>query len=178
MQPPTSQNPKEFQRLLASYKIKQPKNVLEIGTHEGGTLYYWLQHGTPGTKVLSIDDQQVNWRQYSDWCAPGVTVDYKLAKSEDKEAVDFVSDKVDGLDWLFIDGGHLYHEVKGDFEVYTRYMKEGGIVALHDICSYPPYSSDVDIYWAEIKREYNCWEIIEPQDEGFGFGPGIGVVYL
>lgn len=37
------------------------------------------------------------------------------------------------LDFLFIDGDHTYEGVKQDFEMYSPFVKSGGIIALHDI---------------------------------------------
>lgn len=36
------------------------------------------------------------------------------------------------LDLVFIDGGHQYHEAKGDIEIWLPLIKPGGIVAVHD----------------------------------------------
>lgn len=36
------------------------------------------------------------------------------------------------LDLVFIDGGHQYHEAKGDIEIWLPLTKPAGIVAVHD----------------------------------------------
>lgn len=36
------------------------------------------------------------------------------------------------LDLVFIDGGHQYHEAKGDIEIWLPLTKRGGIIAVHD----------------------------------------------
>ena len=35
-------------------------------------------------------------------------------------------------DFLFIDAGHRYHEVKADFENYSPMVRKGGMIAFHD----------------------------------------------
>lgn len=36
------------------------------------------------------------------------------------------------IDMVFIDGGHLYHEAKGDIEIWRDLINPGGIMAVHD----------------------------------------------
>lgn len=36
------------------------------------------------------------------------------------------------VDMVFIDGGHHYHEAKGDIRIWLPLIKPGGIVAVHD----------------------------------------------
>jgi predicted O-methyltransferase YrrM len=36
------------------------------------------------------------------------------------------------LDLVFVDGGHQYHEAKGDIEIWLPLIKPGGIMAVHD----------------------------------------------
>jgi len=177
--PFTSQNPLEFERLLEIYIEKKPKNVLEIGTHEGGTLYYWLNFANPGSHVIAIDDQHVNAEKYNSWRAPGVKSEYFKGKSQSLDALDYVAERFETIDWLFIDGGHHFEEVHADYANYGIYVKSGGIIIFHDILSYPPYSSEVDLFWGRLKRQWpNVDEIVAPQNDGFRLGPGLGVIYV
>lgn len=36
------------------------------------------------------------------------------------------------VDLVFVDGGHQYHEAKGDIEIWLPHIKSGGIMAVHD----------------------------------------------
>lgn len=36
------------------------------------------------------------------------------------------------VDMIFVDGGHQYHEAKGDIEIWLPIIKSGGIMAVHD----------------------------------------------
>lgn len=36
------------------------------------------------------------------------------------------------VDMVFIDGGHLFHEAKGDIEIWEPLIKPHGIIAIHD----------------------------------------------
>jgi len=178
MIPPTSQNPPEFAELLELYKFRKPKNVLEIGTHEGGTLYYWAKYAQPDTKIGSIDVQRINSEHYNSWKTYHDTeIIYRTAPSQDYESWKWAAQNFVALDWLFIDGGHSYDEVSKDFYLYSRLMSDNSIIAFHDILSYYPFNSEVSIFWDEIKNKYNFSEIIYPHHE-WERGPGIGVIFL
>lgn len=54
------------------------------------------------------------------------------------------------IDLLFIDGSHVYKDVKKDFDLFYPWVKEGGIIALHDVS---PGHPDVLRFWnKEIKK--------------------------
>lgn len=36
------------------------------------------------------------------------------------------------VDLVFVDGGHQYHEAKGDIEIWLERIRPGGIMAVHD----------------------------------------------
>jgi predicted O-methyltransferase YrrM len=184
--PKSGQNEEEFKKLLKIYKEKSPKKVLEIGTHEGGTLYYWLSCAKEGTKVGSIDIQRINHNLYDGWCAPGVSIIYLTGSSQEESSIEWARSEFDLIDWLFIDGGHSYECVSSDFYSYLPLMSENGIIMLHDITVKKDYigndgttifPNEVYILWDEIKNNYKTQEIIEPHDE-WVIGPGIGIVYL
>jgi len=51
------------------------------------------------------------------------------------------------LDILFIDGEHTYDAVKRDYEKYEPFVKDEGIIFLHDM---NPKATDAAKYWKEI----------------------------
>ena len=51
------------------------------------------------------------------------------------------------LDFLFIDGDHMYESVKSDLELYLPKMKGTGIIAGHDFESYTYYEKHTDVDW-------------------------------
>ena len=80
------------------------------------------------------------------------------------------------VDFLFIDGDHTYEGVKRDFEMYSPLVKEGGIVAFHDICPHPPETKcEVSKFWNEVKQKYRHVEIVEDWNQKWA---GIGVLYV
>jgi predicted O-methyltransferase YrrM len=178
--PPTSQNPAEFKKLLEIFKTQNPKNILEIGTHEGGTLFYWLQNALPLSTVGSIDIQGiVSNVQASVWAGVGVRALVYKGDSTHQQAIDWAKNNIGPIDWLFIDGGHDYETVKADWYNYSPLVREGGMITFHDILPQDGYKDqmcEVDKLWEELKNYFPHTEIIEPHEE-WGRGPGIGVIY-
>jgi cephalosporin hydroxylase len=151
-----SQNMNEFNEFILFLKKRNVKNVLEIGTYKGGTAFLFKK--LLNVNVTTIDIENL---------LP-ITIALKLkgvrviqGNSHSKETLE----KVKGnYDLLFIDGDHAYESVKKDFEMYSPLVKNGGIIAFHDIF----IISDVNIFWNEIKRNYNYLEIKNNKPLGIG----------
>ena len=75
-----------------------------------------------------------------------------LGNSHDPNVMKSLKKKLRGrlIDILFIDAGHLYHEVKRDFEYYAPLCN--GIIAVHDIEQPVKVRCDVKFFWHELKE--------------------------
>ena len=86
---------------------------------------------------------------------------------------EFVGDKVD---FLFIDGDHSESGVTADFYDYKMLVREGGIIAFHDVIkSQPVPGNQVFNFWETIKTQYRYEEFIDDADQ---CGFGIGILYV
>jgi predicted O-methyltransferase YrrM len=74
------------------------------------------------------------------------------------------------VDFLFLDGSHMYEDVKRDFEIYAPMVRQGGLIMFHDIL-YRYDEGDVPRFWKEIKRNYNYIEIAQNNDT-----TGVGII--
>lgn len=165
----------EFEQLLDLYRDAAPVGVLEIGTYHGGTLYHWLQNARDGALVVALDSYSVgvdNRHLYEDWRPSGVTLEVIEGGSHDPATVARVQEFAP-FDWIFIDAGHLYHEVRNDWEFYGPMAAKGGVVCFHDI-NPADETIEVDRLWREIKRRHSTEEIVG----GHEGGGGIGVVHV
>ena len=170
----------EFVPLLDLYRERAPRAVLEIGTYLGGTFYHWLQNARPGATVVSVDSYTEgpdNRRQYFDWVPDGIEMIAYEADSNNPMTARML-DKHAPFDWIFIDAGHYYAEVRADWENFMPLGAPGGIIAFHDIL--PPSEAwpmiEVEKLWREIQRAgYVTREIVADPEAEWG---GIGVVYL
>jgi len=175
----------EFFNLLDLIKEKKPKVMMEIGTLKGGSLFFFSRSIAKNAFIISLDSfpdlKNKNLKKY-------MTI--KLLKkiplknqkfhlitndSHSENAIRKVKYLLeDKIDFLFIDGDHSYEGVKKDFEIYSPLVKEGGIIAFHDIkqfMSRKDPNSNVGKFWGEIKNKYKHMEFVENKNQiDFGIG--------
>ncbi|KKM70000.1 hypothetical protein LCGC14_1445120 [marine sediment metagenome] len=178
-------NPKQIQseilNLIQILKKEKPKIILEIGTASGGTLFLFSRIAARDAVIISID---LPGGGYPEWKIP-LYKSFAFQKqkiyliredSHKKSALDKVKMILNGkkLDYLFIDGDHTYEGVKNDFEIYSPLVKDGALIAFHDIVVHPPeLNVGVHDFWNEIKLRYEYLEIVEDWDQKFW---GIGLL--
>ncbi len=197
---------KDLANLVAK---ERPKTVLEIGTAKGGSFYVWSRYLDSAEKLVSLDlpggkfgggygERKTEiFREF----APSKEMHFVRDDSHKAGTFEEVSDLVDSVDFLFIDGDHTYEGVKQDFEMYSELVSEGGIIALHDIATHFDDKEivenrrqnindieqqhlswndnhpdvNVDQFWAEIVDEYATKEIVSHPEQTWA---GIGVVRI
>lgn len=183
------QVPSEIKRLIMEVLKISPQNVLEIGTYNGGTLFLWTKVFN-ARLIITIDlptcYPPTKIKFYNLFNDNHIDIHYLRGNSQKEETVYNVSQilKSDKIDFLFIDGDHSYDGVKRDFQLYSPFVKKGGIIALHDINN-PRLG--VFKFWEEVKMGYSSKEVIAKKDEmqlfarsseekkGWG---GIGIIYI
>jgi cephalosporin hydroxylase len=172
----------EIEGLVKLVSGISPKIVCEIGTRSCGTSFL-LSQAVPGVEVfIGLDLYVSNWSQFRAFARPGQQVTALTGSSYDPTTVKRVEQILAGrkIDMLFIDGDHSYDGVKKDFDLYSPMVRQGGLIALHDIMpdhrerdgrTTGPYSGGVPKMWNEIKAKYPSHEFIgSPDQEGFGIG--------
>lgn len=119
--------------------------IVEIGCAYGGSTVVFLLNKRPSAHVYSIDpfvpDTQAAFCANERECRGAVGKalrhrkgtellrDWTLINGHSHEVVE-QWDK--GIDLLFIDGSHLYEDVKRDFEQWARFLAPDGRILLHD----------------------------------------------
>jgi predicted O-methyltransferase YrrM len=121
--------------------------IVEIGVFKGKSTAS-MAFACRGTKkkICSIDTFNGNdsdfadlgrrdffsiWRQnlenngIANYAVPMVGLSQDIGKTWNRE-----------IDFLFIDGSHIYSDTLADFELFFPWVKPGGIVALHDVPSH------------------------------------------
>jgi len=177
----------EVAKLLEVVAKLKPKVVLEIGTAGGGTLFLFTRVADLEAKIISVDlpggpfgGGYPRWKipLYKSFSRGGQKIYLLRRDSHDPRTLEEVKRILDSekVDFLFIDGDHTYEGVKRDFEMYSPLVREGGIVAFHDIVPGPSeYVGGVPKFWGEVKMKYKYLEIVEDWHQG---GYGIGVIYV
>ena len=170
----------EIENLQLTVARHEPKVVVEIGTANGGTLSRWLElpsvetvisvdypigiHGGQGfeerTYVISDALEQANLYNKKFYAVNG--------NSKDSYLIDRVEELLNGqkIDFLFIDGDHTYEGVKGDFELYEKFLAPTALVGFHDIINsyfHREANCFVSTFWEELKEKYGFVEFIYTQ---------------
>lgn len=111
--------------LISSVVDLQAKKILEIGTRSGNStkLFATATFGIGG-HVWTVDIKpprsQENLTRF-----PNITI-----LTEDSKKLEWLIE----IDILFIDGDHSYLGVKDDIEKYSKFVRPGGRMILHDVC--------------------------------------------
>jgi predicted O-methyltransferase YrrM len=172
-----NQMSREFVKLLAILRRRQPTRCLEIGVFTGGSLYQFLQC-MPGGYLVAVDlpggawgmegsaDPQA-WKAWGE--ERGVRVIPILSHSQTRGVIGAVHSFAP-YDFIFIDADHSYAGAKADWETYHYMVRPGGIIALHDILPHP-HDNQVEVWrlWDEIKAEagidYRCEELVSDENQ-------------
>lgn len=145
----------ELRQMAEVVKNQKPDTILEIGVAQGGSLYTWVRHAAP-SRAVSVDiDHNGREPLFAEFCKPTATDLYCITGDSSADAtVSMVDDTLDSdpIDFLYIDGDHSYSAVRQDFERYTTFLADDGIVGMHDIGN---EDTGVPRFWDELKSRPN-----------------------
>jgi len=178
---PPGQNTEEILGLLHLIKEKKVKEIFEIGTSFGGTLYLFSKMAEKTAHIVTIDLTIKNKTLLPSFGRNQQRITLIESDSTLSTSIDRIKQLFpDGIDFLFIDGDHSYEGVKKDFDTYARFVKSGGMIAFHDIVEDNEtrygvitggWSGGVPRFWAEIKSRYKYVEFVKNcQQDGLGIG--------
>ena len=110
------------------------KSYLEIGTAEGGSLYYF-GHMLAPHKAVCVDLAEAHTATLREWVfsemKDAIDITLYAGNSTEPAIIDAVK-SLGQFDVVFIDGGHDYATVKSDWESYGFLAAK--FVVFHDIC--------------------------------------------
>jgi cephalosporin hydroxylase len=177
----------EITQLLNMLAINKPKFILEIGTAGGGTLFLLSRVARPDASIISLDlpgggfgggylSSKIPF--YQTFATQNQKIYFVREDSHSPQTFQLIQETLKGhkLDLLFIDGDHTYYGVKKDFEMYSRLVEKGGLIAFHDVCR-TGIETGCEVYkfWLEIKKQYPHEEIIKNQKQEWA---GIGLMFV
>lgn len=140
--------------IAKSYSDDYIINYLEIGCYAGGSACLMLQR--PNTNVISIDlgepiPVEVVLKNIKYHNVFNNKYNYIKGDSQDLNTEINLSKILNNnsIDILFIDGDHSLNGVKKDFEIYSKYVKNGGYIIFDDYNDYM-FSPEVKIGVGEL----------------------------
>jgi hypothetical protein len=135
-------------------------------------IFQWEQEFT---QLLDVYRELDNRHLYHDWVPDGVSLQVIAGKSAAESTVTQAKAWAP-YDFIFIDAGHYYTEVRADWDAYLPLAQKGAVVAFHDILTHSEHPEiEVGRLWAEVKEDFETEEIVANPDAAWG---GIGVVRL
>lgn len=170
-----------------------PTTVAEIGRAGGGTLAMLCRAASPEALIVSLDlpgvrmSSPVPFLYKGAWRRPllnamrGPAQDLRLIDGDSRlpDSVERFRRALNGrkLDLLFIDGDHSFEGVKSDYELYSGFVRPGGVIAFHDI--QPGYERELGVEVSRFWREYPLpGERREFIEDGGQVSYGIGALRL
>lgn len=175
----------ELARLVALVRARRPEVVVEIGSFLGGTLAAWCAVAAPDAVLVSVDlsdecETPASPEELRGLARPGQRLEVVRGDSHAEATRREVETALRGreVDFLMIDGDHSYDGVRSDFELYAPLVRDGGLIAFHDVIPGTRIPGvDVHRFWREIRDHYEHEEFVSPgRERGFGPWGGIGVL--
>lgn len=178
---PVFQRPAELDQLLALYRERRPRRVLEIGVYYGGTLRQWLRYARPGALVVGVDRFDIPRAdprgRAPAWAPKGVRLELITGDSADPATI-AAARALGPYDWIHVDADHRYPAAARDWATAQELAAPGAVVVLHDIVACPVRHPEIEVprLWAEIKAAgHRVAELVEDPGQPWG---GLGVVAL
>jgi cephalosporin hydroxylase len=171
------QIPWEIESAINMISEVRPRVMCEIGTFDGGTSLLFSRFLKTLDLFVCIDLYVKN-KQMLRLLAPANQKLHFIEKSSHSTStMSAVAELLGGrkIDALFIDGDHRYEGVKQDFECYRKFVRDGGLILLHDIVEDNgrgrAWAGGVPKLWQEVRSKFPHHEFICEHDQsGFGIG--------
>ncbi len=116
---------------IGSFKGKSTVGLASLAAHYGlGPIVSIDPHNTPSVTDPDLGAQQSSFDDFqSALCNAGLEHQVEVHRATSQEVS---ATWTRPIRFLWIDGDHTYAGAKLDFELFTPYLSEGAIVALHD----------------------------------------------
>jgi len=171
------QHRSEITALLKLAEGNGTRVACEIGAWDAGTSMMFSR-GLP-LETLVVMDLYVRNR----WRLRNAAPDDQTVRAVDGDSthpltVRRLRRKLQGrqLDLLLIDGDHSWAGVRQDFLSYRELVRDGGLIAFHDLCEVRDpasarWAGDVPAFWRLLRSIYPAHEFVDsPDQQGFGIG--------
>lgn len=166
----------ELRQLVNLVAWFKPQTILELGVCHGGSFKMWEELVPMDGLLIGVD--RLNVVQW-DWKWSPKLVDYIQRDLDDPLTYLEVTKALgsEDVDFLYIDANHYYEGFKRHFDLYAPLVRDGGLIAFHDIRDNTGSGYGVGRYFNELKEQYKWLEILVPITGPLPGADGIGVVF-
>lgn len=119
----------EWVEFLKYISDKNIKNILEIGCYDGGSTFSLCHFAENMITIDEFNPPRFDITPMKAAC----NYEYIANTSHSIEVFNYVKQKMNSVDLLFIDGDHSYEGSLKDYIMYQELLKDGSYVAFHDI---------------------------------------------
>jgi cephalosporin hydroxylase len=131
----------EFHEIIHDAQRSGPlENVLEIGCFQGDSLRVWREAFGPSLLMgIEVEDSERTREGLDPLIAEGVKLIF--GSSQDPDVWGQVKSYLNGcvcedphrpIDFLYVDGNHLYDAARRDFFIYAPLVRPGGLIVMDD----------------------------------------------
>jgi len=169
------QNRREIVEFAKFVDSVRPSTIIEIGSYYGASTAILGNISTDNSEIICIDIDMSHFdkQRVEGLFDRGQKLYLIEGDSHSLEVKEKVSSILNGrkADILFIDGGHSYNEIYKDFVYHSKFVRDGGTIALHDIevqirqgtvkgreCYY-----GTDLFFDRLSRIYKSSKIAYPE---------------
>src|SRR5690606_28539266 len=128
---------RELLSLLSFVKKFKPQKIFEFGIGRGGSLLHFIDNTDSSVEIKSFD---INLDALPDFIRSKISSEKRVELIVGDSNEYDLSSHFDTYDFIFIDGGHEYREVKADTLNAFKMLKAGGVIIWDD---YNPFYSGV-----------------------------------
>lgn len=160
----------KLRKPITKYEELNRINILEIGIDQGHSLDVWKKV-FPNSVIWAIDVRQPNREICADYLTlrDPMTNEVKTKNVlKPKSYEEELTDGRGGIDFLFIDGNHMYDFVSSDFMSSRKFMSPNSVIVFHDIAIKDNPTVEVHKFWNEIKDGFHYKEFISETGTGTG----------
>ncbi len=162
----------ELDWMVDLFRELEPRRVLEIGVHEGGTLKAWMENAPDDTQFVAVD-LELHMFEWTGWLH-GLQILRPVKGSSQDDRVKRSIQRHGPFDWAFIDGDHHLEAVESDVELVLPLIRSGGVLVLHDIANLP-HEGPAEVL-ERLKVDYEVHTCIVDTDVDAPHG--VGAVFL
>lgn len=172
LQEPATQTSPAERKVLAKW-LKGAKTIVEIGVFEGFTTRVLAENADEGATIYGIDPfftgrlgicwgERISEHVVARHLASGRVVFVKELSTQTGDSIPHE------VDFVFVDGDHSLEGITADWEHWSKRVRTGGIIALHDSLLTPDkpegYTLGSIEYFENQIRHDPAFEILEQQD--------------